>query len=370
MEERDWGKDGTILGGSSVDSGKEVLGMNSRDRVFAALIRKEPDRVRTFEWDIDQGVIEALCPGCSDFDFIEAMDLDGVCVSPNYQVEKIGEDRYRDEWGVVRAKGREVYLFPIEDRAPIKSRQDLRGYVAPDPFRPGRFDKLLQAVERFKGKKAIIMKIRDAFSTPRDLRGYTGLLMDIIEDPELVQDLVQLSIEHAIHIGREAIKLGAEIVVTGDDYANNLGPLMSPKHFRDIFLPGIRKLVHEMKDSGAYFIKHTDGNVMSLIDMFIEAGIDCIDPIDPVAGMNIVEVKTRYGTRVALKGNIDCARTLSFRSTGEVVQEVKECITKVSPGGGHIISSSNSIHSGVKPENYKAMLDAIREYGEYPISVD
>ncbi len=144
---------------------------------------------------------------------------------------------------------------------------------------------------------------------------------------------------------------------------------MSPQHFQELFLPGIRALVGRVKESGAYFIKHTDGDIMSLIDMFIETGIDCIDPIDPLAGMNIVEVKARYGSKVALKGNIDCAQTLCFRSREEVVQEVRECISKVSPGGGHIISSSNSIHSGVRPENYEAMLEAIREYGTYPIEV-
>jgi uroporphyrinogen decarboxylase len=58
---------------------------------------------------------------------------------------------------------------------------------------------------------------------------------------------------------------------------------------------------------------------MQLIDMFIDAGIDCIDPIDPMAGMNIVEVKARYGFKVALKGNMGCAETLCYRSREEVV---------------------------------------------------
>ena len=343
--------------------------MNSRDRVITTLRRQEPDRVPTFEWDIDQNVIQALCPGSSYFDFIEKMDLDAVVVSPDYQREKIGENLYRDEWGVVRKKGHEAYLVPLEDQAPVKTRQDVRRYTPPAPLTPNRLDTLRKAVERFKGRKAIILKIRDAFSTPRDLRGYSGLLMDVLLDPNLVRDLVELSIEHELAVGLEALKLGAEIFVTGDDYAENSGPLMSPKCFRELFLPGIRTLVCQLKQSGAYFIKHTDGNIMPLMDMFIEAGIDCIDPIDPLAGMDIVEVKKKYARKVAIKGNIDCADTLSFRSAEEVAREVKECILKVSPGGGHIISSSNSIHSGVRPENYKAMLDTIVEYGTYPINV-
>jgi len=343
--------------------------VNSKDRVIAALRRYEPDRVPTFEWEIDENVIQALCPGSGYFDFIEKMDLDAVVVSPNYEIEEIGENLYRDEWGVVRKRGREAYPIPLEDQAPIKTRQDLQRYVAPPPITSNRFDTLHKAVERFKDKKAIIVKIRDAFSTPRDLRGYSALLMDVILDPRLVQDLVNLTIEHSLAVGLEAIRLGAEIVVTGDDYADNSGPLMSPQHFQELFLPGIRTLVGRLKESGAYFIKHTDGNIMPLIDMFIETGIDCIDPIDPLAGMDIVEVKARYGSKVALKGNIDCVQTLCYRSKEEVVQEVRECISKVSLGGGHIISSSNTIHSGVRPENYEAMLEAIHEYGTYPIHV-
>lgn len=343
--------------------------MNSRDRVIAALRREEPDRVATFEWDIDQNVIQALCPGCSYFDFVEKMNLDAVVVSPNYEIEEIGENLYRDEWGVVRKRGHEAYPIPLEDQAPIKTRQDFQRFMPPAPITPNRFDTLRKAVERFKDEKAVILKIRDAFSTPRDLRGYSRLLMDVVLDPGFVKDLVRLSIEHSVAVGLEALKLGAEIIVTGDDYADNSGPLMSPRHFRELFLPGIRTLVDHLKQSGAYFIKHTDGNIMQLIDMFIDTGIDCIDPIDPVAGMNIVEVKARYGSKVALKGNIDCAETLCYRSTEEVVQEVRECISKVSPGGGHIISSSNSIHSGVKPENYKAMLETILKYGSYPINI-
>jgi len=66
-------------------------------------------------------------------------------------------------------------------------------------------------------------------------------------------------------------------------------------------------------------------------------------------------------------GNIDCSRLLSEARVEEVEATVRECILQAAPGGGHIISSSNSIHSSVKPENYRAMLAATRRYGQYPI---
>jgi uroporphyrinogen decarboxylase len=116
-------------------------------------------------------------------------------------------------------------------------------------------------------------------------------------------------------------------------------------------------------------IKHTDGDLWPIIDMIIDSGISCLDPIDPQAGMDLTEVKEKYGDRVALKGNVDCAQTLSYGTVEEVIAETKEVIRKGGPGGGFILSSSNSIHASVKPENYMAMLDTLREYGRYPLSV-
>ncbi len=97
--------------------------------------------------------------------------------------------------------------------------------------------------------------------------------------------------------------------------------------------------------------------------------IDGIHPIDPMAGMNLGEAKAKYGNRICLMGNVNCGSTLSWGTIEEVRQEVKDCIRKAGYGGGYICASSNSIHSGVKPENYVAMVKAIREYGRYPLKL-
>jgi uroporphyrinogen decarboxylase len=81
--------------------------------------------------------------------------------------------------------------------------------------------------------------------------------------------------------------------------------------------------------------------------------------------MDLGEVKAKYGNRVALKGNVDCAQLMTFGTPKEVIDATKEALRKGMPGGGFILSSSNSIHSAVKPENYTAMLQACREYGRY-----
>ena len=114
---------------------------------------------------------------------------------------------------------------------------------------------------------------------------------------------------------------------------------------------------------------HTDGNIWKIFDLIIETGIDGIHPIDPMADMDLGEAKAKYGKKICLMGNVNCGSTLSWGTIEEVRQEVKDCIRKAGYGGGYICASSNSIHSGVKPENYVAMVKAIREYGRYPLKL-
>jgi uroporphyrinogen decarboxylase len=134
-----------------------------------------------------------------------------------------------------------------------------------------------------------------------------------------------------------------------------------------LFYPGLCRVMGGYKELGLYVIKHTDGNLWRIIDMIVDSGIDCLDPIDPQAGMNLAEVKAKYGDRIALKGNVDCAQLMTFGTPDQVIEATKEALRQGAPGGGFILSSSNSIHSAVKPENYQAMLNTWQEYRQYPL---
>lgn len=342
--------------------------MNSYQRVMTALNREEPDRVPTFEWLIDQVVIAGLCGNdCSLDDFVEKTDIDGIVITAVNKQELIGDNHFIDEWGIER---KSVYTdpLPIAIQGPISNEMDLRTYTIPDPHAPYRMDKLRETVKRYKGKKAIIFQVRDGFSTARDLLGFENLLMKLLDIPVLIRDLVEISTDYYLKLATWAVKEGADIIFSGDDLADNRGPLFNPLLFEEIFLPGFKRLVGGVKDVGAYYIKHTDGNIWDLIPYFIDAGIDCLDPIEEPAGMDMRKVKKEYGKYLAIKGNIDCRHTLTRGTADDVRAEVRKCIVRASPGGGHIISSSNSIHSGVNPQNYAVMLESIREYGTYPIN--
>jgi uroporphyrinogen decarboxylase len=166
---------------------------------------------------------------------------------------------------------------------------------------------------------------------------------------------------------KNAAEAGADVLLTGDDYAGRLGTLMSPAHFRRFVLPYLKRAVEVAKSFGLPFIKHTDGNLWKVMDDIVGSGISGLCPLEPIAHMDIGEVKRRYGDRICLAGNIDCTEVLPHGTEKDVAEAVKETIAKAAPGGGFVLSSSNSIHPGVKPDNYLAMINAARKFGNYPL---
>lgn len=116
-------------------------------------------------------------------------------------------------------------------------------------------------------------------------------------------------------------------------------------------------------------VKHCDGNLYPILDLLVEQGIDCLNPIEPAAGMDIGKVKKLIGQKIALWGNIDCSHLLTFGTTEDVKKATIECIKAASPGGGHIISSSNTIHDSIPAENFIAMVQTARKYGKYPLNL-
>jgi uroporphyrinogen decarboxylase len=259
----------------------------------------------------------------------------------------------------------EVLDHPI--RGPVESWEDLKRYSPPDPDAPHRLGKVPQLVSRFKHKKAIFFHQRAAFMWAAYVNGLDNLLVNFLADPEFAHCLLDKVLEANIRLARNAVRAGVDVIMLGDDYAGNKGPMCSPAAFREFVAPRLQRMVDAVHEEGGRVVKHSDGNLWPILDQIIDTGIDAINPIEPVAGMEIGEVKSKYGDRVAVVGNIDCSHVLSEDSVEQVEAAVIECIRKGSPGGGHIISSSNSIHSAVKPENYAAMIAAAKKYGAYPL---
>lgn len=340
--------------------------MTGYERFMTALRREQPDRVPIWELIVNKPVIEALYGDISYLDFAEREDHDGVTIFEDFGVvEQYDENTYRDEWGIIWQVTKVGIGYRID--GPIKTATDLDDYTAPDPDADYRLESLQEAVRRFKGQRAIVFLSHDAFEFSHYLRGMDNLLMDYVLHPDLAHRLARIVIDYKKRVMERAVEVGADILLTGDDYAHRQAPIMSPQHFREFVLPYLQEAVDVAHAQGAPFIKHTDGNLWPIIDMIVDAGIDCLDPLEPIANMDIGEVKQRYGDCIALAGNIDCGELLSRGTPEEVVAAVKETLAKGAVGGGHILASSNSIHPAVRPQNYTAMVQAARQFGQYPL---
>lgn len=348
--------------------------MNSRERMFAVLDGKVPDRVPVAEICVDQKVFQSLYPGRSYYDFIEESDyhdavscLAGI-VPP--RIDWIDEEKriFRDKWGSTQQFTEEAIPFVVPP-ARIQSEADLASYSPPDPANPYVLNEVRQVVKRFKGKKSLVFVGEDSFAGPQYLRGgLENLMIDFKVNPPLAEKLAKIVSDYHVELYRGVIKEGMEIILLGDDYAGNIGPLISPADFRRFVLPGLARIVKEIKGAGAYCIKHTDGNIWKLMDMLAGTGLDCLGPLQENAGMDLALVKKRYKT-VSVMGSVDV--DLLVRGNEEqVAAATRDAIRRISPGGRHILSSSNTISSGVKPENLKAMIETVRRYGTYPVAAD
>jgi uroporphyrinogen decarboxylase len=345
--------------------------LTGAERVFKALQLQEPDRVPFYERPNNK-IKEEILPGSSDDDVVKYFDLDAVSVGdrglPGYRIETLDASHFRNQWGTIMRVMSE-YDSPHPVEGAIKTEKNLNTWHPPNPDEPWRYEMLAELVKRYKGQRAIIASFQDPFNVANEVRGAAAHYMDFVRNPDLVDRLAGLIRDYYLRYIRNCIEVGAEIILFGGDYATTKWPMLSREHFAKHVIPVLKALVDETKSRGAYFVKHTDGNIMPIIDMILDTGIHGLHPIDPNAGMDLGEVKKKYGHRVCLVGNVDCAYTLTWGTVEEVREDVKRCIRQAARGGGYICMSSNSIHSAVKPENYVEMVKAIRDYGKYPISI-
>ncbi len=155
----------------------------------------------------------------------------------------------------------------------------------------------------------------------------------------------------------------------GCDVGDKNGTIFSPAFLKRELIPRLKREIEPVKEAGIKVIFHSDGNVMSILDDLVDAGIDGLNPIETSAGMDLAFLKKRYGKNLILVGNVDAVGILAFGTPQQVEEEVKRCIREGAAGGGYFLDTgADEIMASFPIENVLSMFKAVREYGRYPIS--
>ncbi len=159
----------------------------------------------------------------------------------------------------------------------------------------------------------------------------------------------------------ELADAGAEFILLVNDIADNRGTFLRPEQMRDLVLPYLGEAVAHIHDCGAFPFLHTDGNIMEILEDYIALGAVCYQSVDPMAGMDIAEVKRRCSGRLALMGNVQCS-LLQDGPDEAIRRSVLYALDNGAPGGGYIFGSSNTIFPGMPLKNYDYMLSVYRDW--------
>jgi uroporphyrinogen decarboxylase len=150
------------------------------------------------------------------------------------------------------------------------------------------------------------------------------------------------------------------------DYCFNTGPFLSPPMFDEFVTPYLARLTAQYRELGFYVIKHTDGNIMPILDSLLATRPHALHSLDPQGGVDIAQLKRRAGDKVCLIGNVNCG-LLDTGTDDEVIESTRYALKHGMPGGGYIFSTSNCIYTGMPLKRYELMLRVWREEGNYPI---
>lgn len=238
-------------------------------------------------------------------------------------------------------------------------------FLHPNPDAEEEILRLIDSVREKSQDKYFLMLHGDAtYGIPpgSQMKEFCYRLRD---EPRKVKEEAERNVYLALKRAERLAKHGGlDGFALCSDYCFNDGPFLSPELFSDFVTPYLTKLVQGYRDMGFYIIKHTDGNIMPILDQLLETHPHALHSLDPQAGVDIAEIKRLCGNKVCLIGNVNCG-VLQTGTDEEVIESVRYALQNGMPGSGYIFSSSNCIYTGMKLSRYELMLDVWRKEGNY-----
>jgi uroporphyrinogen decarboxylase len=188
----------------------------------------------------------------------------------------------------------------------------------------------------------------------------------LAEEPEQLKAEYKAAVDEKLAVAERLKRHGGlDGFALCADYCFNSGPFLSPAMFSEFVTPFLARLTRGYRDLGFYTIKHTDGNILPILDQLAQTQPHALHSLDPQGGVDIADVKRRYGKQLCLIGNVNCG-LIDTGTLEEVAASVRYCLRQGMPGGGYIFSTSNCIYTGMPLERYDALLDIWRREGNYP----
>ncbi|NIM95186.1 MAG: hypothetical protein GTO18_15930 [Anaerolineales bacterium] len=385
--------------------------MTSRERVLCAMNHEEPDRVPIvigvsnatgikmktyrgikeiaginapdsyiYEWpelgtaEIDEPTMQRL-----------HSDVRGVRDVHPQEILKRNQERephspFIDSWGSGQKEIEPGVWFPgIHPLSEATTIEEIEAYPGwPDMSDPTRIAHVKERARYLAEQNEyaimatpwLLFPLERAFA----MQSMDVFLLNLAMYPEFTEALLQKITELCKDLmGPFLEELGdnVDIIKIGDDLGTQESLLISPKMYRDVLKPIHADYIQFIKErTKAKVFFHTDGDVFPLIDDFIEIGVDILNPIQTSAGKmsDLESLKKRYGKSIIFCGGIDTHYVLPHGTPEEVRQEVCRVMQLLGPGGGYMVASVHTIMNDVPPENVLAMVDAVEEFGKYPVT--
>ncbi|RKX77204.1 MAG: hypothetical protein DRP87_09790 [Spirochaetes bacterium] len=363
------------------------MNLTPRQRFLTAFEHREGDRVPIFDvpnnpalYRREFGKENYFLEGVPAVILAKKLGLDACMIPEGGYTALISKrrnwldnSRFKDELGVEYRCSESSWPLAVPVSPSIKSRQDWEKIVLPDPREDWRIEQIRLAVkEAHRGEKddiALIAGIRSAFAVMYISMGLEALSMALYEDPELVMEMSDRLCCFWTESAIRCSELGVDAVYIANDMGLNNSTIISPDSLRKFFLSQFKKQVQEIKETGVKVILHSCGNINAIMDDIVFSGVDAYNNIQVIAGMNIAEIKRKYGNKLTLIGNVDCTNIMTSPDPNIIEKAVMDTIRIASPGGGHILATDHSFHQGIPLENVDAFIRAGRRWGKYPIEI-
>lgn len=217
-----------------------------------------------------------------------------------------------------------------------------------------------------KNGALITANMQGGFDLPRQLMGEELIYFCYYDQPELMKDIMDTITDTTIKVlDRISDYVVIDNLCSHEDMAGKSGPLVGPSTINEFIKPYYSKAWDVVSSKGTkLFSMDSDGNMNSIIDTFLEAGVNILYPLEPAAGMDMVDLRKKYGTKLAFKGGID--KFVLFKDKNAILKELEYKLQPCMQSGGTVFGIDHRIPNGVPLDSYRFYVKTAKEILKIP----